>query len=141
MSIITKITTQKKSKDRYNVFTSEDGKDEKYAFSVDEGVLIKFQLRKGMELDEFFLSEVQYEDGIRKAYNSAVKYLSRMMRTEHEIRTHLKEKEFESPVIQEAVIKLYEYKFLNDEQYAVSYVRTQKNTNDKGPVVIKRELL
>ncbi|WP_428909533.1 recombination regulator RecX [Niallia sp. Krafla_26] len=140
MSIITKITTQQKSKDRYNIFT-DDGTGEKYAFSVDEGVLVKFQLRKGMELDDFFLTEIQYEDGIRKAYNRAVKYLSRMMRTEHEIRSFLKEKEIEDPVIQEVIVKLYEYQFLNDEQYAVSYVRTQKNTNDKGPVVIKRELL
>ena len=37
-------------------------------------------------------------------------------------------------------MKLYEYQFLNDEQYAIAYVRTQKNTTDKGTIVIKREL-
>ncbi len=140
MPIITKITTQQKNKERYNIFT-DDGTGEKYAFSVDEGVLVKFQLRKGMELDNFFVTEIQYEDEIRKAYNMAVKYLSRIIRTEHEIRIYLKEKEIEEPVIQEVILKLYEYQFLNDEQYAFSYVRTQKNTNDKGPLVIKRELL
>ncbi|WP_338470588.1 recombination regulator RecX [Niallia sp. XMNu-256] len=140
MSIITKITTQQKNKERYNIFT-DDGTGEKYAFSVDEGVLVKFQLRKGMELDDFFLTEIQYEDEIRKAYNMAVKYLSRIIRTEHEIRIYLKEKEVNEPVIQEVILKLYEFQFLNDEQYAISYVRTQKNTNDKGPLVIRRELL
>ncbi len=44
MPNITKITTQKKRKDRYNIFV-----DEKYAFSVDEEVLLKFHLKKGMD--------------------------------------------------------------------------------------------
>ena len=45
MSMITKITTQQKNKERFNIFVDE-GKGEKYAFSVDEAVLIKFQLKK-----------------------------------------------------------------------------------------------
>ena len=53
MPIITKITTQKKNKERYNIFMDE-GKGEQYAFSVDEAVLIKYQLKKGMELMTFF---------------------------------------------------------------------------------------
>jgi regulatory protein len=139
MPIITKITTQQKNKDRYNIFTDE-GKGEKYAFSVDEAVLIKFQLKKGMELDDLFLTEIHYEDDIRKAYNRALHYLTRRMRSEGEVRTYLAEKEIDAPIIQEAILKLYEYKFLNDEQYAIAYVRTQMNTTDKGTIVIKREL-
>jgi regulatory protein len=140
MSMITKITTQQKNKERFNIFVDE-GKGEKYAFSVDEAVLIKFQLKKGMELDPFFLTEIQYEDDIRKSYNMAIKYLARVMRTEHEVRSYLKEKEVEEPVIREVIVKLYEYQFLDDEQYAISFVRTKKNTTDKGTVVIKRELV
>jgi regulatory protein len=139
MPVITKITTQQKNKDRYNIFTDE-GNGEKYAFSVDEAVLLKFQLKKGMELDELFLTEIHYEDDIRKAYNRALHYLSSRMRSEGEVRTYLLEKEIDAPIIQEVILKLYEYKFLNDEQYAISYVRTQMNTTDKGNIVIKREL-
>lgn len=139
MPIITKITTQQKNKDRYNIFTDE-GKGEKYAFSVDEAVLIKFQLKKGMELDELFLTEIHYEDDVRKAYNRALHYLSRRMRSEGEVRTYLLEKEIDAPIIQEVILKLYHYQFLNDEQYAIAYVRTQMNTTDKGSIVIKREL-
>lgn len=49
MPVITKITAQKKLKDRYNIFT-DAGDGEKYAFSVDEDVLIKHQLKKGWNL-------------------------------------------------------------------------------------------
>lgn len=139
MAIITKITVQKKNKDRYNIFL-DNGKGEEYAFSVDEDVLIKNNLKKGMELDEFFLTEVNYQDDIRKAYNQAIHYLSRMMRTESQVRVFLREKEVDDPIIQEVIHKLYEYRFLNDEEYAYSYVRTQMNTTDKGTELIKREL-
>lgn len=135
MSVITKITVQQKNKDRYNIFL-----DGQYAFSVDEDVLIKFNLKKGLELDEFTLMEIHYQDDIRKAYNRAIQYLTRKMRSEHEVRTHLLEKEVEDPVIQEVIHKLYDYKFLNDEEYALAFVRTQMNTTDKGIEVIARDL-
>lgn len=139
MAIITKITTQKKSTDRYNIFL-DHGNGEEYAFSVDEDVLIKFNLKKGMELDDFAIMEIHYQDEIRKAYNSAIQYLSRRMRSETEVRNFLKEKESPEPVIQEVIHKLYEYQFLNDEEYARAFVRTQMNTTDKGIELIRREL-
>lgn len=139
MRTITKITTQQKNKERYNVFTDE-GSGEKYAFSIDEAVLIKFGLKKGMDLDDLLYTEISYEDDIRKSYNLALHYLGRRMRSEIEVRNYLKEKEIDQPIIQEVILKLYDYQFLDDEQYALAFVRTQINTTDKGPVLIKQEL-
>lgn len=139
MAIITKITVQKKLKDRYNIFLDK-GKGEEYAFSVDEDVLIKFNLRKGLELDEFALLEIHYQDDIRKAYNQAIQYLARRMRSELEVRKYLLEKDVSEPIVQEVIHKLYEYQFLNDRDFAQAYVRTQMKTTDKGIEVIKREL-
>jgi regulatory protein len=139
MAFITKITTQVKNTERYNVFL-DYGNGEEYAFSVDEDVLIKFRLGKGMELDEFSLSEISFQDDIQKAYHSSVQFLARRMRTEGEVRNYLKDKQFDEPIIQEVIHKLYEYNFLNDEEFAFAYVRTQMNTTDKGSELIKREL-
>jgi regulatory protein len=139
MPTISKITTQQKNKQRYNIFIDE-GKGEEYAFSVDESVLIKYQLKKGLELDELFLTEIHYEDDISKAYQLALRHLERKMRSESEIRKYLSEKEVDAPIIQEVIIRLYEYKFLNDIEYAHAYVRTQMNTSGKGTVLIRREL-
>lgn len=137
--IISKITRQKNLSDRYNIFSEIAGKDE-YAFSVDESVLIKYQLRKGLELDKLLLNEIQYSDEIRKGYHTAVNYLARVKRTEKEVRVYLRTKIEEETVIGEVIRKLYDMKFLDDEDYAFSYVRTQRNTSDKGPTVIRREL-
>ncbi|WP_284037347.1 recombination regulator RecX [Neobacillus sp. 114] len=139
MAIITKITTQQKNTDRFNIFM-DYGKGEEFAFSVDSDVLIKFGLKKGMEVDEFSLLEIQYQDDIRKAYNLAVHYLARRIRSEKEIRDYLDEKEMEEPVINEVIHKLTAQKYINDREFAFAFVRTQANTTDKGPDVVKQEL-
>jgi len=139
MAVISKITTQQKNKDRFNIYL-DDGNGEKYAFSVDSDVLIKFQLKKGLEIDDFSLLEIQYQDDIRKAYNLAVHYLSLRMRSRREISDYLTKKETEEPVINEVIHKLTEQKYIDDLEFAFAYVRTQKNTTDKGPQLISREL-
>lgn len=45
MPFITKISTQKKNTERFNIFL-----DEKYAFSVDADVLVKFELKREKNL-------------------------------------------------------------------------------------------
>lgn len=139
MPVITKITVQKKQKDRYNIFTDE-GNGEKYAFSVDEDVLIKFQLKKGMELDDFAVTEIFFQDDIRKAYNQAIHYLASRMRSEEEVRQYLRKKEVDEPIVNEVIHKLRHYQFLNDQEFALAYVRTQMNTSDKGTTLIRQEL-
>jgi regulatory protein len=139
MPVITKISVQKHNKERYSIFT-DSGRGEEYAFSVDEDVLIKHNLKKGMELDDFSVTEMLFQDDIRKAYHTAINYLAHRMRSEAEVRDHLTKKEIADPVIKEAIHKLYEFKFLNDEEFANAFVRTQLNTTDKGAGVIKMEL-
>lgn len=62
MPFITKISAQKKNTERFNIFL-----DEKYAFSVDADVLVKFELTKGKELDDLEIIEIQYGDEVKKA--------------------------------------------------------------------------
>jgi regulatory protein len=62
------------------------------------------------------------------------------MRSEDEVRRHLLKKEVEEPIINEVIHKLYQYQFLNDLEFAKSYVRTQRNTTDKGTVLIAQQL-
>ena len=139
MPVITKITLQKHNKERYSIFT-DSGKEEEYAFSVDEDILIKYNFKKGMELDELAVTEVLFQDDIRKAYNLAIQYLSRRMRSEGEVRESLRKKEVSDPIIQEVIDRLYKYQFLNDDEFAKAFVRTQMNTTDKGPVIVRTEL-
>ncbi|MBO0993394.1 recombination regulator RecX [Bacillus sp. SD088] len=136
MAIITKITAQKKRADRYNLYL-----DEKYAFSVDEAILIRNGLVKGKELADFEVVQLQYEDEIRKAYNEAIHYLSFRMRAEGEIKKHLAKKDCNEQVIEQVMQKLQEHRYVDDLEFAKAYVRTQINAGKKGPANIKQELL
>lgn len=135
MPVITKIGRQKKNNERYNLYL-----DEKYAFSVDEAVLIKYQLTKGKVIEAFTLDEIVFDDEVRKAYNKAINFLSYRMRSEHEIKQKLLQSEFGEAVILEAVRKLYEHGFLNDASFTKALVETQKNGSKKGPAAIRQEL-
>lgn len=132
---ISKITTQKKNKDRYNIFIKDE-----YAFSVDEDVLIKYELRKGLDLSEELISEIRSEDDIQKAYNKVIHYLSYRMRSEKEVRSYLHKEEITEIQVDRIVDRLKERKLIDDLQFAEMFVRTRMNTSSKGPGLIKQEL-
>ncbi|MFC4410187.1 recombination regulator RecX [Chungangia koreensis] len=134
MSEITKISRQKKNAERYNIYL-----DNKYAFSVDENVLVQFQLTKGKELDDLTIDEMVFEDEVRKAFNKALHYLGFRMRSEFEVKKKLLDSEFGEAVVLEAIQKLNELGFLNDETFTQALLNTQKATGKKGPKSIRQE--
>jgi regulatory protein len=133
--VITKITQQKRDKERYNIFL-----DEKYAFSVHESVLVKFELTKGMSLEDWSVDEMVYEDEIRKAFNRALHYLGFRMRSEFEVKQKLLEVGYGEAIVLEAIVKLRNLGFLNDETFSEALLETQKRSSSRGPRAIQQEL-
>ncbi|WP_345242956.1 recombination regulator RecX [Pontibacillus salipaludis] len=140
MPKITKITTQKKNTQRYNIFLDR-GEGEAYAFSVDEEILIEYMLRKGKELDEPTIEVLVEKDGYHKAYSLALNYLSYRMRSVKEMRTYMREKEYDEDKIDYVVDRLVKEGLLNDQEFAVALVRTRLHTSSKGPMLVKKELI
>ncbi|WFT75907.1 recombination regulator RecX [Halobacillus naozhouensis] len=140
MPKITRITTQKKSKNRYNIFL-DHGQGEAYGFSVDEELLVKFHLRKSMEIDESMIAALIQKDTIHKTYTLAIHYLSYRMRSEKEIRDYLVKKEADDEQIDEVMNRLREEKLVDDQEFANSLVRTRVQTSSKGPLLVKKELI
>lgn len=131
---ITKIETQKR-KGRYNIYL-----DEEYAFPVDEAVLVKHVLFKGMEITKEFQKQLEQEDNFSKAFSRAVNYLSYSLRSEKEVRDDLVDHEFSLETAVDVIEKLKEMKYIDDLTYAESYTRTAANLNGKGPYNIRQEL-
>lgn len=132
---ITKITQQKRDTERFNIFL-----DEKYAFSVHERVLVKFGLTKGMSLEDWSIDEMVYEDEISKAFNRALHYLGFRMRSEFEVKQKLLELGYGEAVVLEAIVKLRNLGFLNDETFSQALLETQKRSSGRGPRAIQQEL-
>nr|WP_163529363.1 recombination regulator RecX [Halobacillus ihumii] len=140
MPKITRITTQKKSKSRYNIFLDHE-QGEAYGFSVDEDLLVKFHLHKSMEIDESTIQALIQKDTIHKTYTLAIHYLSYRMRSEKEIRDYLVKKEADDEQIDEVMNRLRTEKLVDDQEFANSLVRTRVQTSSKGPILVKKELI
>src|SRR5690606_27046091 len=104
-----------------------------------ESVLVKFGVTKGMQLDEWSMDEITYEDQIEKGFNRALHYLSCRMRSEFEVKKKLLELEYGEAVVLEAIVKLRRLGFLDDEAFSEALMRTQKNASNKGPRASQQE--
>jgi len=130
--IITKIQAQK-AKGRYNIFVNDE-----YAFAVDDNLLVNYRLMKGMELTKEEIEELREKGEMSKAYQAALNYLNFKMRTEKEVRDHLKKKEYQS--VDSVIEKLKNHRFINDREYAISFVRTNYILKNDGPRKIEQAL-
>ncbi|HET7656962.1 MAG TPA: recombination regulator RecX [Bacillales bacterium] len=139
MAVITRISAQKKHKDRYNIYIDR-GSGEEFGFGVSEDVLITFALAKGKEIDEVEWREILFEDEVKKAFNMAVNFLSYRMRSVNEIQEYLKKKEFADEVSAQVVERLKRLRYIDDEEFAKMFVESRKRSSSKGPVAIKQEL-
>ena len=123
---ITGIEFQKKHDDRANLYVD----DEFYA-GVSVELVMKNRLKKGMTISKEELDEIILEDEKQSAFSKAVKYMSSALKTEKQIKDYLRKKEYNPGTIEYVIDKLIEYKYLDDEGYARSFVLTYSSKYGK----------
>lgn len=136
MRTITKISKQKNTSHRYNIYL-----DDSFAFGVDEDVLLKNNLHKGLALTDNQIAKLLDDELIQKAYLLAIRYLSYRMRTKLELQIYLRKKEIDEMIIEQTIERLQKEKLVNDVHFAQSFVRDRMNQTSKGPKIIKKELI
>ena len=127
--------SKKKRKDRYNIYI-----DDEFRFGVDENTLIRFDLQKGKEIGEEEIENIENEEVVVKAFNSAIRSLKLRDHSEKEIKDKLRQKEFNNSVIEKAIAKLYKLDFLNDERFARIWVSDRIKLKPKGKKALEIEL-
>lgn len=138
MPVITKITVQKNG-ERYNIYL-KIGEKEIFGFSVDQDVLIEWQLKRGMELTEDEIAKIKADDEVKKAYHQSLQYLSYRMRSKKEIDNYLHKKGYSQETIKKVIKKLSSYDFVNDAMFAEMFVQAKIQTSMKGPALLKQQL-
>lgn len=132
---ITKIERQKRAKDRYNLYV-----DEQFVFSIHEDVLIKYRLAKGSVINsEEMMSLVQAQD-LQQAYLDAIRILSSRLRSEYELKTRLKQKNYELQTIEDTLERLRKEKYIDDSLFAEQLTEQRIHSHKKGRNWIKQEL-
>lgn len=133
MGIITKIETQKRNKERVNIYI-----DEEYAFAVFSELVYKNGLKVKQEIDEETLKDVFLEEEKKKCKSTAIRIVERSYKTEKELREKLTLKGYDKSSIEYALEFLKEYNFLNDESYSKMFVKD--SSRSKGKNRIKMDL-
>jgi regulatory protein len=117
---ITAIKPAVKTKGRYNIFV-----DGKYSFSLDEQQVLDLQVKVGREINDQDLTELKAESDFGKKYARAFELILRRSRSEKEIRDYAWRKKWEPEETSRIIEKLISKKYLDDEKFAASWVRTR----------------
>ncbi|QDI92749.1 recombination regulator RecX [Salicibibacter halophilus] len=136
---ISRIATQKKDAHRYNLYI-KNGQGERFACGVHESILVRWGLAKDKEITAAELDEIIQDDHVEKANKKALHFLAKRMRTEAEVRDKLQNEEIPIDHIEPVIERMKERGYINDKEYAHTYVRTMMSTTDKGPGSMRRYL-
>ncbi|MBU9719859.1 MULTISPECIES: recombination regulator RecX [Bacillaceae] len=139
MPAISKITVAKKNKGRFHIYVDR-GQGDEYALTVSEDIFVKWSFSKGMELSEDDIVKIREEDVLDKAFQKTLNYLSYRMRSEKEVLQYMKDQEVGEEEARRLLDRLQDLNLLDDRAFAEAFVRTKKNTQKKGPLLIEQEL-
>jgi regulatory protein len=119
---------------KVNVYIDGD-----YAFLLYQKDIEKFGLIEGCEIASKIYEEIIEDTVFRRAKQKALAIPKFMDRTEQELRIKLTDAGYPENIVNRTISYIYEYGYLNDERYTITYVRSRMNTKSK--LVIKTELL
>lgn len=105
-----------------------------------EEIILKYELLITKSIDENELDQILKDNKNYECYYQALKLLKRMIKTKQEIIKYLKDKDFNKESIEMSIKKLEEQGYINDQNYAKSYVHNCIITTTKGPNKIASEL-
>lgn len=132
---ITSIKTQKRKQDRVSIYI-----DDQFSFGLSQDIRYKFQLAVGMEITDEFINEILMKEEEKKVLESALNFLSYRARSEKELFTRLTQKEYPNDFIIKAISYCKEYGYINDKEFALSFIRDKTNLNKYGPKKLRYEL-
>lgn len=113
---------------------------DKPSLLVNEEIVFKYSLRAGLAIAESFYWKIKREADINWLKAKGQQILARRMVSERDLRRKLTEEHRPKAVREEVIAQLREYGFINDAQYASSYIRSQLLKSPKSKLFLKKKL-
>ena len=105
-----------------------------------EDTLIKYNFLYSKDIDISLINEIiEYNDFI-ECYEESIKYISKKMRSEKEIEEYLKNKGYNENICESCIKRLKDNNFINEDNYAKSYINDRFYLSKDGPYKIIRDL-
>ncbi len=115
--------------------------DDGSALPLDPEIVVRFQLKTGLELSTDLLETLRKEDEKLRARRRLVRYLSVRKKTIREARRYLEKAGFTEQAVEHAVQAAVSLGLLDDRVFAAAYVRTSQKLAKKGPRALEHELM
>ncbi len=132
---ITKIEVQKKRKSRVSLYLNDE-----FAFGLDAQLVAKYGLKEGDELSQETIADLLLKEERHRVREKAYRYLAGRAHSEKELRTKLIQKGYEQAIVEEVLSDLKGQKLVDDEAFALSFVRSRMVNRPAGEILLRREL-
>ena len=147
---VTKIEYQKKDPNRVNIYI-----DESFFCGISLDTLASENLYEGLEIDDSVIESILQKDLRSRFLTRVMEYISRSPKTEFQIKRYLRELKFKKRDIwfkgdilidwdeffNEILKKLKEYKYIDDESFARSFVSSRLRNKPRGKSILISELI
>ncbi|MDR3711146.1 MAG: RecX family transcriptional regulator [Capsulimonadaceae bacterium] len=135
MPTITAVEPQRR-KGRFNIYV-----DGNFVIGVGEAVIVRLGLRTGTNAASEELARIAREEELQNAVAAAVRLLESRPRAVREIKDRLYTKGFEQDIVDETINKLTTLGYLNDAQFAQSWVESRSRSRPGGIRKRRSELI
>ena len=133
--MITAVEPQLRHPDRVSVFIEGE-----FAFGLAATVAVDHSIVVGRQLSESDVRDVLLAEESRGATESAIRLVSYRARSEVELRQRLGRKGFSRQSIEAAIVRMREWSYINDEEFARQWVESRESHRPRSSRLIKREL-
>lgn len=115
--------------------------DNNETLSTYDDVILNNGLLFKKQVDSDLLDKLNIETSYYDIYNKTIKFISRKLRSEKEIKLFLDKNNVNSGDKKKIISKLKEIRLINDKVFANAYTQDRINLSTDGPYKIKNELV
>jgi regulatory protein len=117
---ITKIEIQKNNKNRVNLFV-----DDNFFCGLSLETIVKNHIKENQEISNLTLEYLKEDSEFLLAMGKAGSYLSKVQKTEKELKDYLLKKGFELDIVKRVLEKMKAYGYIDDFFYAKNFVKSK----------------
>jgi regulatory protein len=136
MPLISKISAQKRSPNRRNIFL-----DGEFAFGLNVNVVARFRLREGMNLTPQQVREIETGQVRQECFDRAMDYLARRLHSRAELERKLMRREYGPTVIDGVLDDLERLGYVDDARFAQTKAQVAAQRKHHGRRRAMAELL
>ena len=118
---ITKITPQKKRKNRYNLYVNGE-----FFEGLDQNTVAIHKLYEGKILTDDEIEKIRETEIREKLHDRVINLISKFPKTEFELKRYIRRKGYSEEIAEEEVRRLKKYDLIDDQKYANRYVESNR---------------